>query len=132
MTHEARSNELHITSYILRTVYFTSSNFLALYCSAPFRKFSNMMSHSTVPYIIRITNNRLIFGSVYQSWEKKNHKTNAWKITELLFVVSCPPVKLTTPTDVNAATMLMSVGIMLNFPAYKGRTGLYQCVVSVC
>lgn len=35
-------------------------------------------------------------------------------------VVSCTSVRLTTPTDVNAATMLMSVGIMLNFPAYKG------------
>lgn len=28
-------------------------------------------------------------------------------------------IKLTTPTDVKAATMLMSVGIMLNFPAYE-------------
>lgn len=27
--------------------------------------------------------------------------------------------KLTTPTDVKAATMLMSVGIMLNLPAYE-------------
>lgn len=31
-------------------------------------------------------------------------------------------VRLTTPTDVKAATMLISVGIMLNFPAYKGRS----------
>lgn len=35
-------------------------------------------------------------------------------------VVPCTQLRLTTPTDVNAATMLMSVGIMLNFPAYKG------------
>lgn len=34
-----------------RTRTFTSSNFLALYCSAPFRKFSSIMSHRTVPYI---------------------------------------------------------------------------------
>lgn len=31
-------------------------------------------------------------------------------------------VPLTTPTDVNAATMFMSVGIMLNFPAYRRKT----------
>lgn len=30
--------------------HFTSSNFLALYCSAPFRKFSRMMSQRTVPW----------------------------------------------------------------------------------
>ena len=30
-------------------------------------------------------------------------------------------IRLTTPTDVKAATMLISVGIMLNFPAYKRR-----------
>lgn len=30
----------------------TSSNFLALYWSAPFRKFRRMMSQSTVPWII--------------------------------------------------------------------------------
>ena len=49
-----KSNEMHITLWyiFLKTEYFTSSNFLALYCSAPFRKFSSMMSHNTVPYII--------------------------------------------------------------------------------
>lgn len=30
--------------------------------------------------------------------------------------------KLTTPTEVKAATMLMRVGIMLNFPACNRRT----------
>ena len=35
------------------------------------------------------------------------------------------PVQLTTPTDVKAATMLMSVGIMLNLPAYKGKIIIY-------
>lgn len=44
---------MHIKTW-LRAGYFTSSNFLALYCSAPFRKLSSMMSHSTVPYVIII------------------------------------------------------------------------------
>lgn len=39
--------------------------------------------------------------------------------------MSSIPVKLTTPTDVKAATMLMSVGIMLNFPAYEERMVVY-------
>lgn len=42
---------------ITRSGYFTSSNFLALYCSAPFRKFSRMMSHNTVPFSDNYVNN---------------------------------------------------------------------------
>lgn len=54
MINKLKSNEVHITLWyiFLKTEHFTSSNFLALYCSAPFRKFSSMMSHNTVPYII--------------------------------------------------------------------------------
>lgn len=71
---KVKSNELHVTlrSIILRTAYFTSSNFLALYCSAPARKFSNMMSHSTVPYIMIIINNIGSFLARFTTPEKKD------------------------------------------------------------
>lgn len=71
---KVKSNELHVTlrSIILRTAYFTSSNFLALYCSAPARKFSNMMSHNTVPYIMIIINNIGSFLARFITPEKKD------------------------------------------------------------
>lgn len=34
---------------VINAASLTSSNFLALYCSAPFRKLSRMISHNTVP-----------------------------------------------------------------------------------
>lgn len=124
----------HPGSYWLKRVYFTSSNFLALYCSAPFRKFSNIMSHSTVPYIMTIT--KKYFWLLLSSLRKKNRSNAREKDCVLPFtLMPCIPVKLTTPTEVKAATMLMSVGIMLNFPAYKseqqvqflGRLPLQKC-----
>lgn len=107
---------------------FTSSNFLALYCSAPFRKFSNMMSHSTVPYIIVIITVTGFVLAVFTipEWQKTYINMRELKCMLLLSHI---PIRLTTPTDVKAATMLISVGIMLNFPAYKRTVGFskYEC-----
>lgn len=41
-------------------------------------------------------------------------------------------LRLTTPTEVNAATMLINVGIMLNFPACQSiEEGCYAAIMTI-
>lgn len=83
----------------------TSSNFLALYCSAPFRKFSKMRSQRTVP---------CKQGKLILKKDDGRHFLMTFSRTE----------SLTSPMEVNAATKLISVGTVSNFPAWwKRRSG---------